>query len=360
MFDRDGIGTQLATYAALGILLLCGFLILRPFIVSMVWAVILCYVTWPLYRRLCHALRPYCGLASLLMILFIGAIMVLPFLVVGATLTDNLSAIVAWMSHPSRDWRMPPGWLGRLPLLGDDLERLWLEMADDTGKLWELLRQGLVASRTWLLEGGVRLGIGIAQLSFSLFLLFFLYRDGTRFQELFLNGLRRLVGTHADEVLRAAGSALRAVVYGILGTAMFQGIAVAAGYAIAGVPSPIFWGVVTFFASPLPMGPPMVYVPAVLWLYSEGQTGWSIFLLLWGLVVVSSCDNLLRPLIISHEARLHFVLVFMGVLGGILAFGLIGVFIGPALLAIVYTLVMTWANPQHSAWRSRNDHGGSL
>jgi predicted PurR-regulated permease PerM len=139
------------------------------------------------------------------------------------------------------------------------------------------------------------------------------------------------------------------VVNGILGTALAQSVLALIGYWIAGVPGAMLLGLLTFFLSIIPMGPPLVWIPATIWLYFDGQTVWAIFMLVYGIVVISSIDNIVKPYLISRGGTLPLLLVFMGVLGGLVAFGFIGVFLGPVILAIGYTLLAEWMNPSAQA-----------
>jgi predicted PurR-regulated permease PerM len=133
------------------------------------------------------------------------------------------------------------------------------------------------------------------------------------------------------------------VVYGILGTALAQGILAGMGLWISGVPAPLLLGLLTFFLSLIPMGPPLVWIPATLWLFYRGDPGWGVFMGMWGAVIVSGVDNLLKPYLISRGSNLPFVLVFLGVFGGVIAFGFIGIFLGPTLLAVGYALLQDWS-----------------
>ncbi|MGC1819073.1 MAG: AI-2E family transporter, partial [Casimicrobiaceae bacterium] len=145
------------------------------------------------------------------------------------------------------------------------------------------------------------------------------------------------------QLAEVAGATVRGVVLGILGTALVQAVVAAIGFWIAGIDAAPLLGLLTFVLSPVPVGPPLVWIPAALWLIHEGETGWGIFLLAWGMLAVSTIDNVIKPLIISRGADLPFVLVLLGVLGGAIAFGAIGVFLGPVLLAVGYALVVEWA-----------------
>jgi predicted PurR-regulated permease PerM len=141
-----------------------------------------------------------------------------------------------------------------------------------------------------------------------------------------------------------AGNTVRGVVYGIIGTAVAQGILAGLGFGLAGVPAAALLGVLTFFLSAVPVGPPMVWIPATIWLFSQGKNGWGLFLLIWGMFVVSGIDNIIKPYLISHGSKIPFVIVFLGVIGGAMAFGLVGVFLGPTLLAVAYRVIEEWSS----------------
>lgn len=131
--------------------------------------------------------------------------------------------------------------------------------------------------------------------------------------------------------------------YGLLGTALAQGFVATIGFAIAGVPAALLLGVATFLLSLLPIGPPLIWGSVAIWLFYQGTVGWGIFMLLWGFFLISGVDNVVKPLLISRGSNLPFILVLFGVFGGVLAFGFVGVFIGPTLLAVGFSLIKEWA-----------------
>jgi predicted PurR-regulated permease PerM len=229
-------------------------------------------------------------------------------------------------------------------------------MAGSSVKLTAILSQYLLPLRTWALGITADLGQGILYLSLSVFIAFFFYRDGKLLSEKLVALFTRVGGFEAAKLLRIAGDTIKSVVYGILGTALAQGFLAGIGFAIAGVPSALLLGVITCFLSLIPIGPPLIWIPATLWLFQQGQTGWAIFLALWGVGVVSAIDNVLKPYFISKGSHLPFILIFLGILGGVLAFGLVGIFLGPTLIAIVFMLFQKWSNSDEVA----NEHSSSL
>ena len=154
--------------------------------------------------------------------------------------------------------------------------------------------------------------------------------------------LTRLIGSRARQFIAVAGGTIQGVVYGILGTALAQGVLAGIGFSIVRVPGALFLGLLTFFMSLIPMGPPFVWVPAVVWLVAQQRYGAAIFMGIWGMFVISGIDNIVKPYLISRGSNLPFILVFLGVIGGLAAFGFLGVFLGPVLLAVGYTLLLTW------------------
>jgi predicted PurR-regulated permease PerM len=193
-----------------------------------------------------------------------------------------------------------------------------------------------------MIAAGLAVGNGLAQVVLSVFLTFFIFRDGQVIGERLNSAIILIAGERGRRLLELAGGTVRGVVYGIIGTGLAQGGVAGIGFAIAGVPGAALLGLLTFFLSVLPVGPPLVWIPATIWLFSTSGTFWGVFMLVWG-ILVSCLDNVLKPWLISQGAHLPFIVIFIGVLGGALAFGFIGVFIGPTLLAVAYRLVVDWS-----------------
>ena len=206
--------------------------------------------------------------------------------------------------------------------------------------------------RKILLSGGAALGQGAIELALSLLLAFFFYRDGVYIVERITEALEKLTVTRARALLHLVGDTVKRVVNGILGTACAQGILAAIGFLIAGVPGALILGLLTFFLSLIPMGPPLIWLPAALMLLFSGDITWGIFLLLWGAFIVSGIDNVMKPYLISRGGSLPLIIVLLGVFGGLIAFGFIGIFLGPTLLAIAYSLISEWLAPRQSALTS--------
>jgi predicted PurR-regulated permease PerM len=236
----------------------------------------------------------------------------------------------------------PPAWLADVPIIGGRAFVYWQSLAADSDKLLHEVQRLLEPVGGWALKAGILLGQGIIELGLSIFIAFFMFRDGASVAERLTNAVERIGGERGKHLLTVAGNTVRGVVYGILGTALVQALMAGIGFLIAGVPAAGLLALLTFFLSVVPVGPPLVWVPASLWLFQQGSSGWGIFMLIWGLGV-SSIDNVVKPWLISQGSNMPFLLIFFGALGGALAFGFIGVFIGPTLLAVAYRMIEEWA-----------------
>jgi predicted PurR-regulated permease PerM len=342
---------QIVVIALLLILAVGCLTVLRPFLSALLWALVLSFATWPLHAWLVGRLKGHRTLAATLMTLLVAAIFILPLAAVGTGLAESVTKVVGMIAVLLEEGPPgPPAWVVDLPVVGPQMTEQWLEL-ERLGAAWTSeLQPYLETGRDWLLSIGVRLGEAILQVSLGVLAAFFFFRDGAEGARRLSVAVERLAGHRAQQLLAVAGGTVRSVIYGVIGTALAQAALQATGLWLAGVPAAFFLGFLTFFLSFVPLGPPLVWLPAAVWLLYNGAAGAGIFLAIWGCLVVSGVDNVLRPYLISRGSNLPLILVFLGVVGGVLAFGFLGVFLGPTLLAIGYVLVEEWsAGAQASA-----------
>ncbi|MEQ1840094.1 MAG: AI-2E family transporter, partial [Verrucomicrobiales bacterium] len=321
---------QIMVLAAMTLVVLGCFFVLKPFFSALLWAVILTFSSWPAFRVLLGWVKGRRTIAAFLMTLAIALVLLVPSVVIGLTLAGDLkefaSTTVAWFRQGPP---APPAWLARVPWVGDQIIAIWMEYAADSRQLLSAAEPLIYQISSSLLPIGKVLGRGVIDLALSMFLAFFFFRDGAKLGDRALAVASRLGGERGDHLLReVAGGTIRGVVYGILGTAIAQGFIAWIGFTIAGVPAAVLLGLLTFFVSAVPMGPPLIWLPASIWVFQHSSVGMGVFMLLWGILAISSVDNFIRPLIISQGNKMPFVLIFMGVVGGGLAFGFIGIFLG--------------------------------
>lgn len=397
--------------AALALLLLLGgcFFVLRPFFTALMWAIILSYSLHPLQRLFTRWFRGARTLAACMVTLTVIVVIAGPVVLIGLSLAEDGKELAGatrdwFMDVPDQ----PPGWVSGMPLVGDELSAYWVGIAeerkdwveritkevhahprakivdesgdhlvlrdpdtepgedvndrgvgpdgqvtgdDDTAsgspQVVVMLGRFLAWARSGLISVGLAVGQGVTQVLLSAFLTFFLLRDAPVLSERLTVAAERLAGERGRHLMKVAGDTVRGVIFGILGTAIAQALVAGLGFWIAGIPGVVLLAVLTFFFAVIPFGPPLVWVPASLWLFAQDRPAMGIFLLIWGVVGISSVDNFLRPYLISQNSKMPFILIFCGVIGGALAFGLVGVFLGPTLLAVGFRLIEEWSDSHH-------------
>lgn len=345
MQARDERIEQIIVLVVLGLLVVASFVVLRPFLTSLIWALILSISTWPTFLWIERRLGGRRGPAAMVMTLLLVLGLFVPLTIIGGNLADNVTVLAEKVRAMLQAGPpAPPSWLSELPFVGDDLLEKWLELTRQPEKLATIATSYIGPVSRWLLNVAAILGSGLVELSLSILMTFFFYRDGVAGGKRLAAVVGRLAGERAHRLLDVARTTMEGVIYGILGTALAQGTLLGIGLWLAGVPGAFLLGVITAFVSVTPIGPPLIWMPAAAWLYfSQGQLGWALFTALWGALAVGTIDNVVKPLFISRGSALPLLLVFLGVLGGGLAFGFLGIFIGPTLLAVAYTLMKEWS-----------------
>ncbi len=335
--------SRITAIAFLGI---ACFVVLKPFLAAILLAAVLCSATWPLYVRLRRVLRERAWLAALVMSLLMAMAVIVPVALLAASITGNVAGIVDAVKRLIvGGLPQPPDWLASVPLVGEYADVYWHRLMDSRPELNALLLRLADPARKVLVATGVVLGEGILQMLLVSFLGFFFYRDGETLMRAVRAAMARIAGDMSGSILNTIDKTITSVLYGIGGTALGQAVVALVGFLIAGVPNAFVLAAATFFLSMVPVGPPLIWGGAALWLLERGELGWAIFMALYGMLVISSIDNFLKPYLMSRGSAMSFALVFLGVLGGVLAFGLIGLFLGPVLLAVAMILFRVWTQP---------------
>ena len=321
-------------------------LVLRPFLSAILWAAILAFTTWPLFEYVRHRARTGRTGTAAIMVAIVAVVVVLPLALAapgGADDADQLRRLVQVAAAAGLP--KAPGWLPRLPVAGQALADLWNSWAADLEVMANFFRPYFGMAAEFGLSLLLGLANGVLQFLLALFVAFFFFVSGDRLALVLTAALRRIAGPQAERLIVVTGATVRGVVYGILGTAIVQGILTTIGLWGAGLPRPLLLGVIAGGLSVLPVGAPVVWIPAALWLLSQGHTWRGLLLAAYSFVFISGADSVIRPFFIARGAQLPFLLTMLGVLGGALAFGLLGIFVGPVLLGVGYTLVLEWARP---------------
>jgi predicted PurR-regulated permease PerM len=330
--------------AALALLAIASFLVVRPFISALLWAGIIAFATWPIFRFLTDRARLRPSMAALVMVLGELLLVGVPVLFATPVSAADVEALRGTVERllseglPGLDAQV-----AALPVVGPGIGAVLERLNLGFDAAFALIRPYAGVAAQWLL--GLLLAVlsGIAELFLAIILAFFFYRDGPRMAAFAEDVMARMAGQEARRLIRLVGDVTRGVIYGLVGTGFVQGVMTTFGLWLAGVPQPVLLGVIAGVISIFPVGAPLVWIPASLWLFAQGSTGWGIFLALYGAFGISSVDNFIRPWFISRGADLPLLLTLIGALGGVLAFGFLGLFLGPVVLAVAYVLARDWA-----------------
>jgi predicted PurR-regulated permease PerM len=317
--------------------------------------------TWPVMIRVQRWLWRSRAAATTVMTLALLLLLVIPLALVIATVAANADGLVAWAATLNTfSMPPPPEWLERVPLVGAPIVDGWRRLADSRlADLAASVAPYVAAVIVWLASTMRGFALLTLQLLLTVAIAAVMYAKGEYAAEALLKFGRRLAGDDGDRVIRLAGQAIRAVALGVVLTACAQATLAGLGLLLAGIPFAPVLTALTFVLCIAQVGPSLVLAPSVAWLFWSGDTGTATMLLIWSLMVIP-LDNIMRPILMTRGANLPMLLMFAGVIGGLLAFGLIGIFVGPVVLAIVYTLLGAWiaAAPDPSPDPSNEATGG--
>lgn len=342
LFPGDITRTTLAVLF-IAILIAVCFWILKPFLSALIWATMIVIATWPLMTSIQGRLGGRRSLAVLVMTLLLLVILIAPLTLAIVAIVDKAQELIA-NNQTVASFRIPPppAWLATLPFAGAKLAERWQEYASlDQRAVAELLTPYAKKFTGWFLVQAGSVGMVIVHCFLTVIVSAVLYARGEIAAEGVRRFVRRIAGQSGEEAALLAARAVRGVAIGIVGTALVQSLLGGIALFIAGVPALPVLTAVIFFLCAAQIGPVPVLVPATIWLFLNDQTNWAIFMLVWT-VIVSTIDNFIRPILIRRGADLPLLLIFAGVIGGLLSFGMIGLFVGPVMLAVTYTLLKEW------------------
>lgn len=334
---------QIARIVLIALLIVGCVFVLYPFMAAVLFAAVICVFTWPLYHRIWLKLGKRDALAAMTMTLLLLFSLILPMAYLAVNLADSATVLLDEAQTTLQNLQPnAPKWVENLPIVGHQLAESWQRAVVSHEELMKLMNQYSEPLREFLLQAVQLVMGGFLQLLLVVFVAFFFYRDGATLARGVSAMVRRLGGELGEEMLQLSCMTVKGVMLGEFGTALAQASVALFGFWLAGAPMPLLLALATFFLSLIPVGPPLVWGGAALWLFNHGDHGWAIFLGFYGLLAISSVDNIIRPILISHSSHLPLLLVVLGVLGGVLAFGFIGIFLGPTLLAVGLTLISHW------------------
>jgi len=330
------------------LLIVLSLWITKPFLPAVTWATMVAVATWPMMLALQRRLWNKRWLATLVMTLALLLVFVIPFSLAIGTLVVHMDEITAWVkSIDVSALETPPDWVAKIPGVGARIDSAWRELAPsaDLGGKIAPYAAGLVS---WFLGQLGGLGSILLQFLLTVAITAIFYAKGETAAGGLLRMARRLAGERGEGAVRLAAGAIRGVALGVIVTALAQSVLGGIGLAVVGVPYAALLTAAMFMLAVAQIGPAPVLVCAVIWVFWKGDTGWGIGLSVWTLIV-TGMDNFLRPMLIKKGADLPLLLILTGVIGGLMTFGLVGIFIGPIVLAVSYTLVAAWVKEAPSA-----------
>ena len=346
----------------IGALIVGSFWILRPFLAAFVWAITVVVATWPVMRRVQQLLGGSRGLAVTVMSVALLAILIVPLTVAVDAVLSAVGDVSTLAKRLSAAHIPPaPAWLATIPLLGERAVEAWNRV--EAAGMAELIARAEPYARTvaaWFAHQAGSFAMVLVQFLLIVILSAVLYAGGESWGAWVRRFGRRLADEQGERMVVLAGQAIRGVAMGVVVTAVLQALLGGIGLAIAGVPFATILTAIMFLLCIAQLGPLLVLLGATAWVYLNVGAGWGTFLLVWS-VVVGTMDNFIRPLLIRRGADLPLMLIFAGVVGGLVAFGIIGIFVGPVVLAVAYTLVDDWvaAGPAGPATEHRNEQTAS-
>lgn len=338
------------TVLFIGGLMLASFWVLKPFLSALIWATMIAVATWPLMVKIQAVLWGRRGLAVTLMSLSILLVLLLPLSLAIATIVDNADKIVGWSKWLAES-RVPPPpeWVATLPVIGAKLQEFWLGyVASGLEDIAPRLIPHAEGITKWFAAQAGDLSLLFMQFLLIVLMTAILYVMGDDAAAWVRRFGARLGGERGEAAIVLVKQAIRGVALGVVLTALIQSVVGGIGLAIAGVPMAALLTALIFMLCIAQIGAGLVMFAAVGWLFWSGDTGWGVFLLVWS-VIVTTMDNFIRPFLIKQGADLPIVLIFAGVIGGLLGFGLVGIFIGPVVLAVAYTLLDAWVKSERES-----------
>jgi predicted PurR-regulated permease PerM len=338
---------QALSLLIIAILLLTCLKIAQPFIAAIFGGVVLCVSLWPVYLHLSKLLGNRRKLAAVIMTIITLMIFVIPLSLGADRLLDSIPVLESLADDPTwLSWlnpNNPPAWIAKIPMVGENLTHFWHQGLEnlrvDTDKIKPLILQ--VAK--WLLSQGAGFAMTMFEIILATVLAGLMYVNAEDGAHLFRKFARRISNAKSAAVIDVAGHTIRGVSLGVIGTAALQAALSSFGFAIAGIPIYMLLGAVCFITALLQIGTGLVWIPTAIWLGYNDHQAWAIFTVVWG-IFINLIDNFIKPYVISKGSNLPLLVIFAGVIGGLLAWGFMGMFIGATLLAVAYTLFMEWLN----------------
>lgn len=347
----DKQGKVVDTVIRLGVLALIViwcFQILQPFVIPIVWAIIIAVAIHPLYEKLIDALRGRDKLAAILVTIIILALLMVPTIMLTKLLVENVATLAQEVRSEQLSIPLPPDNVKAWPLIGEPIVKIWNLAATNFGEVLKLLQPQLQAFGAWLLKLAASAGMGMLMFVLSVVISGVLLAHSASGNRLVHGISRRLAGARGDELANLAEATIRSVARGVLGVAVIQALMAGLGFMVADVPGAGIWALLCLISATVQLGVGPIVIPAIIYVFATGDTLTAIVFLIWNIIIMVM-DNILKPLLLGRGVDVPMVVIFLGAIGGMLMSGIVGLFVGAIVLALGYKLFQAWVKAESPA-----------
>jgi len=315
-------------------------LILRPFIPLITWGIIIAVACHPVFRRLQRLSGLHQGLAALLCTLFLLAILVVPAVFLAQGLVRSIQSLAVQLKAGSAIVPAPPPTIGNWPVIGAPLQKIWELAHTDLGQALNRFSPQIRALLPGVVSASADIGMVVLQFFFAIVIAGALLANAEAGYRVTRSLFDRVFADKGPELQQLVGATIRSVTFGILGVALIQAVLAAAGFLIVGLPGGSLWCAIFLFAAVLQVGG-LVLIPAVIYVFATASTAKAVIFLIW-CIIVGLIDNALKPLLLGRGVAVPVAVVFLGAIGGFVAMGIIGLFVGAIVLSVGYKLGIAW------------------
>lgn len=325
----------------LAIVLIWCFQILQPFIIPVVWGIIIAVAIHPLYLTLVKLLTGHRIIAATLLVTVLLALLMVPTVTLTKLLVENVVALAEQFHHGQFAISPPPETVKNWPLIGEPVAKMWNLASTNLTDALKLVQPQLEAVGAWLLNAAASAGMGMIMFVAAFVISGVLLAHSTSSYQLAHGIARRLVGERGDDFANLAEATIRSVARGVLGVAVIQALLAGLGFIFAGVPGAGIWALLCLILAVVQLGVGIIIIPAIIYVFATGDSLTAVIFLIWGTLIMV-LDNVLKPLLLGRGVSVPMVVIFLGAIGGMLLSGIVGLFVGAIVLALGYKLFQAW------------------
>ena len=332
----------------LALVVIWCFQILQPFVIPLIWGIIIAVAIFPVYHKLSDLLNGRRKLAATLVALLVLVLLMVPTVMLAKVLVQNVATLAQEFRSGQLAIPPPPDTVKTWPLIGEQVSQIWHLAANNLADVLKPLEPQLKAFGAWLVKLAGSVGMGMLIFILSVVIAGVLLAHSANSHRVVHGIARRLAGVRGDELANLAEATIRSVERGVLGVAVIQAVMAGLGFMVAGVPGAGIWALLCLIAATVQIGVGPIVIPVIVYVFATGDTVTAVLFLIWNIIIMV-LDNILKPLLLGRGVDVPMVVIFLGAIGGMLMSGIVGLFVGAIVLALGYKLFQAWVNPQLTA-----------